>query len=95
MREIVQFWKHLALDCTPHCTQIRSIFIIFQDNSVTSQVWMEEKGTSLAFECGLFNLLLVFTFVAIAVVLIALLSNGLAFLVFYKKPVFRKILSNR
>ena len=28
-------------------------------------------------------------------VVAALFSNGLAFLVFYKKPIFRKIISNR
>ena len=32
---------------------------------------------------------------AILVVLVALCSNLIAFLLFYKKPVFRKILSNR
>ena len=32
---------------------------------------------------------------AIFVVLVALCSNLIAFLLFYKKPVFRKILSNR
>ena len=32
---------------------------------------------------------------AILLVLVALCSNLIAFLLFYKKPVFRKILSNR
>ena len=36
-----------------------------------------------------------FCFLSVPIVTLALLSNGLAFVVFYKKPAFRKILSNK
>ncbi len=38
---------------------------------------------------------LAFLLLAAPLLLLAVLMNGLAFLVFYKKPIFRKILSNR
>ena len=41
------------------------------------------------------NVFLSFCFLSVPIVTLALLSNGLAFLVFYKKPAFRKILSNK
>ena len=44
---------------------------------------------------GSVTLFFAFCFLAIPTVIFALFSNGLAFLVFYKKPVFRKILSNK
>ena len=69
----------------------------FQDRDITiagsSDIWKENHQESL--ESDLVSLFLVFAFVAITSVLVALFSNGLAFLVFFKKPVFRKILSNR
>jgi hypothetical protein len=36
-----------------------------------------------------------FSLVTLPILLVALVSNLLALLVFYKKPIFRKILSNR
>ena len=41
------------------------------------------------------NVFFSFCLLSMPIVLIALFSNGLAFLVFYKKPAFRKILSNK
>ena len=71
--------------------------LFFQDRDVTiagsPDIWKEDHQESL--ESDLVSLFLVFAFVAITSVLVALFSNGLAFLVFFKKPVFRKILSNR
>ena len=41
------------------------------------------------------NALLLFFLLSIPIIIIAIALNGLAFLIFYKKPVFRKILANR
>ena len=72
------------------------VSLLFQDRDVTiagsPNIWKEDQES---LESDLLSLFLVFAFVAITTVLVALFSNGLAFLVFFKKPVFRKILSNR
>ncbi len=80
-------------------------FLSFQMDSVTLIDLDPDPGGSLIpgdsdFGRGLegqgsVTLFFAFCFLAIPTVIFALVSNGLAFLVFYKKPMFRKILSNR
>jgi len=41
------------------------------------------------------NTFLLFLLLTVPIIAIAITLNGLAFVVFYKKPVFRKILANR
>ena len=46
-------------------------------------------------DSGRWNAFLSFCFIGFPILTIALVSNSCAFLVFYKKPVFRKSISNR
>ena len=39
--------------------------------------------------------IIIVCFLAVLFIVVAVFSNALAFLVFYKKPMFRKILANR
>jgi len=54
-----------------------------------------ERPTSFVGANHAVSLFFGFSLLAVPTLLVALFSNGLGFLVFYKKPAFRKILSNR
>jgi len=73
--------------------------MLFQEDLLvphqTIQHMMDTSTDDNWSKADLRNVFYSFCLLSVPIVTLALLSNGLAFLIFYKKPAFRKILSNK
>ena len=75
--------------------EIKWKFYSWKENSNKTVFPMEENPAQMTSSSLMSNALLLFLLLSVPLIIVAITLNGLAFLVFYKKPVFRKILANR
>ena len=78
----------------PHPFHYKIKFCL-QDSLVPNLVLIKEEEALEEKSSTNSHTIIVVCFLAVLLIVIAMFSNALAFLVFYKKPMFRKILSNR
>ena len=76
--------KFMRLFCSQGSSELPSLVLIQEEEALKGK-----SGSNSS------QAIIIVCFLAVLIIVIAMFSNALAFLVFYKKPMFRKILSNR